>query len=109
MCPSYDYSVTKNDFYRLEKALAYAFATEGKTFKRDTGQDQLSLSQKFDVRMFFCVRDVFELKNLIQKRCVKMILDGMIQEYLQFTAESMKLTDPKEHITLPLGTESESE
>lgn len=40
VCPTYDGSVTKNDLYRLQKALSYAIASEGMTFKRERTEYQ---------------------------------------------------------------------
>ena len=33
MCPSYDFSLSKNDYYRMGKAMTYAIATQGRDFR----------------------------------------------------------------------------
>ena len=67
LCPAYDNSIDLKDFYRLEKALKYVIASDGKTCTW-TDLDEEKISTMFDVRGFFLTMDQHDLKTAIDKR-----------------------------------------
>lgn len=80
-CPSYDFSVTRNDYYRLQKALTFALVTEGKSFKRSS-QEESIIRQNYDVRGFFLHQNIRELNQIYQRRCMEMLKEALPTEIL---------------------------
>ena len=68
MCPSYDDSISKNDFYRLEKAFRYAIISNGSTFGSKDDNISPALKDRYDLRSFFFVMDSVNIKEIIERR-----------------------------------------
>ena len=67
MCPSYDDSISKNDFYRLEKAFRYAIVSNGTIFGPRV-DNKPALKDIYDLRSFFFVMDSANIKEIIEAR-----------------------------------------
>jgi len=67
ICPSYDDSILRNDYYRIEKALRYAIASEGQSFLPKKGTDE-SIKDQYDVRGFFLTMNADNIKTAIEQR-----------------------------------------
>lgn len=90
-----------NDFYRLEKALKYAIASNGEFFcARDEG-DQGKLKEIYDVRGIFLTKTEMDIYKDIHKRCDLMVERGLLEEVYEF-CESFKSFDFKKYSDLPI-------
>jgi tRNA A37 N6-isopentenylltransferase MiaA len=99
-----------SDIYRLNKSLKYAIASNGERYKPDIDENLSSLSEIFDFRCFFLIKQKRFLIKDIHKRCDEMVEKGIIDETLNFIREAHKrgLYDfDRQSISLPIGfTES---
>ena len=109
-CSAYDFSLGKNDFYRLEKALAYALASGGKHFSRQRTEATQPLSAEFvraddqDARCFFLTGDKKLLAERIRHRCLQMIEKGIFEEYIAFRDSLGPAADLADgRLLLPIG------
>jgi len=108
ICPHYDNSIPPSDLYRLEKALKYAIASDGKTFLW-TDQTEEKLKEIFDVRGFFLTTAQEKLKPIIDERCYQMVLNGMIHEFLDFIEKGQKSFYNYSEGPVPIGYQESAE
>lgn len=101
LCPKAQNFVANNDFYRLEKALKYAIASNGEFFSaRDEG-DQGKLREIYDIRGIFLTKYEMDIYKDIHKRCDLMVERGFIEEVYEF-CRSLNSLDFKNYSDLPI-------
>ena len=66
-CPSYDDSITRNQFTKLETAFRYAVASDGATFTWRTASEE-KLKEIFDVRGYVITMDPKNYNQAIADR-----------------------------------------
>lgn len=67
LCPDYDDSIDPNDYYRLEKGLRYAIASNGAFYSHRKDNVQ-QMNEVYDIRSFVLVTDPISMKHTIEKR-----------------------------------------
>lgn len=102
LCPMAVNFVPKNDFYRLEKAMKYAIASNGEFFKaRNNETNNHRLQEVYDVRGFFLTKNILDLYADIQTRCDVMVEKGYVEEVFDFL-KSLNVRSLEGYDTMPM-------
>jgi len=107
LCPNAVNYVPHNDYYRLEKALKYAIASNGEFFRARDESNVEKMQEMYDVRGIFLTKNEMEIYQDIHKRCDLMVERGYIEEVYQFikTLDSSKILESYNSMPVPLGNE----
>lgn len=103
---NYENDLPQNDIYRINKALKYAIASNGETYKPRKDENAKPLNEEFDLRCFFLTKQRKGIIQDLHKRCDQLIEKGLVDETLAFIREANEkgiFEFERQKLSLPIG------
>ena len=91
-CPTFDVDsqeIGVNDDYRLEKALGWALASGGESYKRERRLGDSGGAARFDIKGVFLTGGKVGAYERMILRCDWMLANGLLEEFFAFLREGV--------------------